>query len=206
MSMPDSTSTGKSRKKATPSWSPPTLAKSRGPAPQTPLDQVQLAVGTIVGTHGLDGELRIKLSTDDPEHLATLATVLVGEKRTPHTIEAIRFHKGMALVRFADVHDIDVAEALRGSVVRIPGTDARPLEENEFYLYQVVGLEARTEAGETIGIVTDIIETGANLVFVVTPPDGGKEELFPSIPDVVLDIRPAEGYMVVRRQTYWDDA
>jgi 16S rRNA processing protein RimM len=111
----------------------------------------------------------------------------------------------MALIAFAGIGDIEAAEQLRGSVLRIAGTDVPPLAENEYYLYQVVGIEARTEAGEQIGTVTDVIETGANMVFVVTPSGGGKEELFPSIPEVVLDIRPAEGYMTVRRQTYWDD-
>jgi 16S rRNA processing protein RimM len=69
----------------------------------------------------------------------------------------------------------------------------------------VVGIEARTESGEVIGTVSDVIETGANNVFVVAPADGGKELLFPSIPEVALDIRPSEGYLVIRPQTYWDD-
>jgi 16S rRNA processing protein RimM len=204
--MPDSTSTGKSRpKQPKRSYSPPTLAKTRGPDPGTPLEDVRLAVGVIVGTHGLYGELRVKLTTDDPEHLATISQVLVGEKYTPYSIESIRLNRGMALVRFEGVADIDAAEALRGSVIRVAGTDVRPLDENEFYLYQVVGIEARTEDGDVIGTVTDVIETGAHMVFVVTPAEGGKEELFPSIPEVVLDIHPADGYLVVRRQSYWDD-
>jgi 16S rRNA processing protein RimM len=203
--MPDSTSTGKQRRPPKRSYTPPTLAGSRGPAPGTPLENVELAIGAVVGTHGLYGEVRARLYTDDPEHLSSLDRVLVGDQRAPYTIESIRFHKGMALIQFAGVEDVDEAERLRGAVLRISGTDARPLEKDEYYLYQVVGLEVRTESGEAIGTVTDVIETGANMVFVVTPPGGGKEELFPSIPDVVVDIQPAEGYMVVRRQTYWDE-
>jgi 16S rRNA processing protein RimM len=203
--MPDSTSTDKKRRQPKRSYQPPTLAGTRGPQPGTPLEQVELVVGAIVGTHGLYGEVRVRLYTDDPEHLTGLDHLLVGEKRTPYAVESIRFHKGMALIQFAGVDDVDAAEALRGAVIRISGADARPLEENEFYLYQVVGLEVRAESGEAIGTVTDVIETGANMVFVVTPPDGGKEELFPSIPEVVLDIQPAEGYMVVRRQQFWGE-
>jgi 16S rRNA processing protein RimM len=203
--MPDSTSTGKPRRNPKNSFVPRTLAGTRGPEPDTPLDEVQLAIGTIVGTHGLDGELRVRLSTDDPDHLLDLDHLLVGEKRTPLTIETIRFHRGMALIRFDEITDIETAERLRGAVLRIAGSDARPLAENEFYLYQVVGIEARTESGEVIGTVTDVIETGANLVFVVKSADGANEELFPSIPQVVLELKPDERYMVVRRQTYWDD-
>jgi len=204
--MPDSTSTGNTQQPGKRRrFTPPNLARTRGPAPDTPLDQVQLAVGRVAGTHGLDGEVRVQLLTDNPEHLRDAEQLLVGDKRTPYTIDSIRFHKGMALIAFDEVANVDQAEALRGSVLRISGADLPPLAENEYYLYQVLGLEARTESGEVIGTVSDVIETGANNVFVVTPTDGDKELLFPSIPEVVLDIRPNEGYLVIRPQTYWDD-
>ena len=204
--MPDSTSTGSARQpqKLRP-FTPPNLARTRGPAPDTPLDQVQLAVGRVVGTHGLDGELRVQLLTDNPEHLLDAEQLLVGDARTPYTVDSIRFHKGMALIAFDEVADVDEAETMRGNVLRISGADLPPLADNEYYLYQVVGIEARTESGEVIGTVSDVIETGANNVFVVTPAGGGKELLFPSIPEVVIDLHPAEGYLVIRPQTYWDD-
>jgi 16S rRNA processing protein RimM len=145
------------------------------------------------------------LLTDNPEHLLDAEQLLVGDARTPYTVDSIRFHKGMALIAFDEVADVDEAETLRGNVLRISGADLPPLADNEYYLYQVVGIEARTESGEVIGTVSDVIETGANNVFVVTPAGGGKELLFPSIPEVVIDLRPAEGYLVIRPQTYWDD-
>jgi 16S rRNA processing protein RimM len=171
-----------------------------------PLEQVQLMVGRAIGTHGLIGEVKVLLTTDEPENLLNVNQLLVGEQRVPYTVESIRFHKGMALIAFEEIADVDAAEALRGSALRISGADVRPLAENEYYLYQVVGIEVRTESGEVIGTVTDVIETGANNVFVVTPTDGGKELLFPSIPDVVVDLKPTEGYLVIRPQSWWDEA
>jgi 16S rRNA processing protein RimM len=182
---------------------PEPLSTSRGPDPSTPIEQVELVVGAIIGTHGLYGELRVRLITDDPEHFETLARVLLGEQRAPYTVESVRFNRGIALVKLQGVDDIETAESLRGAVLRIPGSDARPLEESEYFLYQVIGIFVRDEARSELGTVTDIIETGANLVFVVTDSEG-KEELYPSIPEVVLDLNPAEGYMVVRPLTYWD--
>jgi 16S rRNA processing protein RimM len=160
-------------------------------------------VGAIIGTHGLDGELRVRLITDDPEHFVTLKRVLLGEQRIPYEIESVRFNRGVALVKLSGVDSIDTAESLRGAVLRIPGSEARPLGENEFFLYQVVGIAVRDEMGADLGAVSDIIETGANLVFVVTNSEG-KDELYPSIPEVVVDLNPGEGYMVVRPLTYWD--
>ena len=203
--MPDSTSTGKQpRRDPKRQFTPTPLSKSRGPDPSTPVDEVELAVGVIVGSHGLDGELRVRLMTDDPEHFASLERVLLGEQRVPYMIESVRFHRGGALVSLAGIDDIDRAESLRGAVLHITGSEARPLEANEFFLYQVVGIAVRDESGAELGTITDVLETGANLVFVVTPPDGGKDELYPSIPEVVLDLNPTEGYMVVRPLTYWD--
>jgi len=204
MSMPDSTSTGKGQKRPGHQFAPTPLAKSQGPDPSTPVDQAELSVGVIIGTHGLYGEVRVRLLTDDPDHFASLQRVLLGEQRIEREIESIRFNRGVALVQLRGVADIETAESLRGAMLRIPGSEARPLAENEFFLYQVVGIDVRDETGTELGIVTDVIETGANLVFVVTPPDGGKEELYPSIPDVVIDLNPAQGFMVVRPQSYWD--
>ena len=168
-----------------------------------PVDQVELAVGAVVGTHGLFGELRVRLMTDDPDHFFSLERILLGEERVPYEIESVRPHRGGALVQLRGVEELDTAESLRGAVLRIPGSEARPLGENEYFLYQVVGIQVRNEAGDELGTVTDLIETGANLVFVVTSSDG-KEELYPSIPEVVIDLNPDEGFMTVRPLTYWD--
>lgn len=183
----------------------PTLARTKGPDPATPLAEVMLSVGVIVGTHGLAGEMRVKLTTDDPEHLATMRSVLVGENLVSYTIESVRFHKGMALICFTEIDGVDQAESMRGQSVRISGADVPPLAPDEYYIYQVIGLEARLDDGTVIGKVTDVIETGANMVFVVSPGPGEKDELFPSIPDVVIDLKPSDGYMIVRRQQYWDE-
>lgn len=196
--------TDKTAKGGSGGFRPPTLAGTRGPNPSAPISEVQLTVGVIVGTHALNGEMRVKLMTDDPEHLESVTEFLVGEKRTPYQVESIRFHQGLALLGLVGVDSIEEAELMRGLALRLPGASLRPLEDNEYFLYQVVGLTVRDEAGETIGAVTDVIETGANMVFVVTDEASGKEELFPSIPDVVLELKPADGYMVVRRLEYWD--
>ncbi len=85
------------------------------------------------------------------------------------------------------------------------GTDARPLPPGEYRLYQLVGLEAVTETGESLGRVTDILETGANDVFVVTPAGGGQDLLLPYHEDVIREIRPEEGRMTVRPLRYYDE-
>ena len=80
----------------------------------------------------------------------------------------------------------------------------RPLAANEYFLYQVIGLEAFDEAGTRLGRVTDLIETGANDVLVVTP-DDGPDLLVPSHPDVVVELDPAAGRLVVRPLRFYGE-
>lgn len=180
----------------------PRLVDTPGPDPATPPSQVRLTVGTIVGVHGVEGELKLRLATDDPEHLATIQRVYVGDEPRARRLLGVRLHAGQALLRLQGVVDPEGGHALRGQRVRIDGRDARPLAPGEYFLYQLVGLAAVDEAEAALGRVTDVIETGAHDVFVVTPADGGVDLLVPNLPDVVLEIDPRAGRLVVRPLVY----
>jgi 16S rRNA processing protein RimM len=108
-------------------------------------------------------------------------------------------------MRLQGISSPDTVERLRGTPLRIRGTDARPLAANEYFLYQVIGLEAFDEAGNRLGRVTDVMETGANDVLVISPEDGGADLLLPSHPDVVLEMDPAAGRIVVRLLEYYGE-
>ena len=173
-----------------------------GPDPATPLADVRLVVGTVSGPHGVRGELKLRLATDDPEHLRAVKRVYVGDELRARRLLGVRFHAGQALLRLQGITTPEAVDALRGQPVRIAGGDARPPAPGEFFLYQLIGLEAVDEAGTRLGRVTDLLETGAHDVFVVAPPGGGPDLLLPNHPDVVLDVRPDEGRMTVRPLVY----
>ena len=92
-----------------------------------------------------------------------------------------------------------------GWPLRISGLDARPLAADEYFLYQVIGLDAFDESGNRLGTVADLIETGANDVLVITPDDGGADILLPSHPEVVLAMEPAAGRIVVRPLRFYGE-
>jgi len=184
------------------------LAETAGPDPTTPLDQVRLAIGTLGAPHGVNGALRLHLTSDDPEHAQTITRVyLDGEPRARRVTE-FRLHGGEALIQLHGVTTPEAARALTGRVVRIAGSDARPPAAGEFFLYQLIGLKAFDEAGAALGDVTDLLETGANDVLVITPPAGGVDLLLPNVPEVILEIVPSEGRLVARPPRYYgeDDA
>ncbi|MDQ3780396.1 MAG: ribosome maturation factor RimM [Chloroflexota bacterium] len=181
---------------------PPRLVQTPGPDPATPLDQVRLTVGTIIGPHGVQGEAKVRLTTDQPDHLQTLNEIFVGEESAPRRLLGLRFHQHHALLRFSGCTTPEAVEMLRGQALRIHGTDARPLEPGEFFLFQLLGLTVRDEAGNTLGQVIDVMETGAHDVLVISPPGDGPDLLLPNHPEVVLDVRPDQGWMIVRPLEY----
>jgi 16S rRNA processing protein RimM len=178
------------------------LVETAGPEPNTPPDATRLAIGVVVGTHGLQGELKLRLSTDDPERLSEIKWVYVGDDDARRRLQGIRFHFGMALLRIAGVRSPEEANALRGEKIRIAGKDARPLDEGEYFYYQLVGLVAYDEEETKLGTVVDIIETGTNDVLVIKS-ESGDELLVPNHPDFVPAIEPDHGRITVKPPVYY---
>jgi 16S rRNA processing protein RimM len=154
-----------------------------------------LVVGKIVAPWGVRGEVKVAIETDFPERFKRLKRVYLGEKATPSVLESSRLHKGHALLKLAGCEDRDAAEKFRGQLVQIPVEEAMPLGEDEYYVYQIVGLDVWTSEGEHLGKVSEILFTGANDVYVVQGEKG--ETLIPAVEDVVLEVDLAGGRLTV---------
>jgi 16S rRNA processing protein RimM len=135
----------------------------------------------------------------------TLKRVYLGDETAPRTVLGTRLHAGHALMRLQGISTPETVEHYRGVPLRIRGADARPLAADEYYLYQMIGLAAFDEDGNPLGRVTDLMETGANDVLVITPEDGGADLLLPSHPDVIVSMDPAAGRLVVRPLVYYGE-
>lgn len=161
-----------------------------------------LVVGRVLRPHGVRGELRVRLLTGYPEHFLHLEQVGLGHDAespddiTLHDVERARLHKEYGILKLADCDDRDDADLLREQFVMVPLGDAVPLEADEYYHFQLVGLTMVTAEGETIGQVMEILETGANDVYVVNGPQYG-EILVPAIDDVVQEIDLAARRIVI---------
>ena len=160
-----------------------------------------LLVGRVSRPHGVRGELRVEIITDYPERLAQHAYFYLADPNSPdavhrYPVEGLRFHQKVLLLKLTGCDDRDAADELRGMLVQIPIEEAVPLEEGEYYLFQLVGVRVDTEDGEWLGQVVDVIETGANDVYVVRGPRG--EALLPAVDDVILELDLKSKQMVVR--------
>ncbi len=160
-----------------------------------PVETEFLAVGRVLRPHGVRGELLLDVLTDFPERLKEVETVYLGDDAEPHVLEKVRFHRGQLLIRLADCADRNAAEAFRGQLVQIRIEPAAPPPPGSYYHHQIIGLQAVTDAGERLGEIAEILETGANDVYVVRGEHG--ELLLPAIKSVILAIDLDAGCMTV---------
>jgi 16S rRNA processing protein RimM len=166
---------------------PPPLAETPGPNPGDELDQVKLTVAVIERAHGVRGEMRARITTDRPEQLSKLKTLYLGDETTPRKVLGLRPHQDRVLIRLAGIDTPEAVKALSGTPLRILGSQAAPLAEGEYFLFQLIDNEVVDESGTVLGTLIDIMETGANEVYVIKRPSG-PDLLLPNIPSVVLNI------------------
>lgn len=189
-------------------------AASAAPRPTDAAGPEHVAVGFVLGAFGPAGLVRVRPLTDFPERLLELGRVrLVHEgpvvfRSEWRAVTSVRRHGGGDFVfELEGLTNRDQAIALGGARLEIPGTEVKSLPPGHYYRFQVVGLEVRDEGNQVLGRVREILETGANDVFVVAPDGGGglkSEMLIPALKDVVLKIDLGTGQMVVRPPRTWD--
>jgi 16S rRNA processing protein RimM len=161
-----------------------------------------LILGEILRPHGIRGELRMKVLTDYPERLINeLKTVYIGKNpqesdATPYQIQTARFHQDYLLLQLQEISDRNDAELLRGQLVMVDFENAVPLEEDEFYLFELIGLTVKSTKGEEIGTIQDIMETGANDVYVVKGRKYG-ELLIPAHEETLIDVDVQAGFVIM---------
>lgn len=166
---------------------------------------MRLAIGRIVGPHGVRGEVKMEIFTDEPQRLTTLRRVYFNDDPTPQPLRSVRLSPRQALLTFAHITDRDAADALRGTTVRIAGSQTRPPADDEFFHYQLIGLAVYLEDGTQLGTLAEILTAGEVDVYVVRDARGN-EHLFPALREVVMEIDPAANRVVVRPQVWEPEA
>ena len=146
-----------------------------------------LAVGLLRKPHGLRGDLLLEIYTDFPERLKPGTTILAGDKHQPLKITRRRPTNDGMILGFEGINTPEEAGRWRATVVYVPTADRPALPEGQYYHHQMIGLTVIDEAGKVLGALSEIIITGANDVYVVTPAEG-KDVLLPALKEVVLGI------------------
>lgn len=156
-------------------------------------------VGVITSPHGVAGEVKVFPTTDDPRRFKRLKEVILavgkGEEKTVE-IESVKFFKQMVILKLKGFENKDDVEKLRQCSLFVPREKAVRLQKDEYFIADLMGLRAVDEEDREIGVLEDVMATGANDVYIIRMKDG-RELLLPAIKECVLDVQVEEGFIKV---------
>ena len=148
-----------------------------------------LKVGVITTTHGVRGEVKVYPTTDEPERFLDLEYVLLdtGKELRRLDIKNVRFFKNLVILKFDGIDNINDIEKYKGRDLLIPREEAQELDEDEYYIADLLGMKVLLEDGSEFGTLKNVMETGANDVYIVDSVEHG-EVLLPAINECILDV------------------
>jgi 16S rRNA processing protein RimM len=164
-------------------------------------------VGRLRRPHGVHGEIQMDVLTDFPERIRPGATLFAGPEHTPLKVRAVRWHNRVMLIAFTGLNTPEQVGELRSQILSVTADDRPPLEEDEYYYHQIIGLRVIDDEGRLLGTVSSILETGANDVYVIVPGAGepgtgapgrpARELLLPATEETILAVDLDKGEMKV---------
>jgi 16S rRNA processing protein RimM len=166
-------------------------------------EPVYLAIGRLGKPHGLNGGISFFMLTDFPERLITGRNVFIGDGYFPAHIDSIKGHPKGYIIRFQEFDAIEQVEKFKGDFVFVDAKGLPELPVGEYYHHQLIGITVVDTSGTEIGILTEILETGANDVYVIVGEDR-KETLFPALLSLINKIDIENKLMVVKPLEYYN--
>ena len=148
-----------------------------------------LKIGVITSTHGVRGEVKVFPTTDDSARFQELRSVFLdtGGELLTLEIQSVKFFRQFVILKFKGIDNMNDIEKYKRCPLLVDREHAVPLEEDEYFIADMLGMEVITEDGEKLGRLKDVIETGANDVYVVHSEAHG-EVLLPAIKECILDV------------------
>lgn len=163
---------------------------------------ILITIGKIVAPHGVRGDVRVIPLTDFPERFSQLQQVHLSSGKIL-SVEAVRYHKKFVLIKIKGLDSINEVEQLRGQLIQVTREELFPLPEGHYYIFDIVGLTVYNTSQEKLGVITDVLQTGSNDVYVVDSP-GKTPLLIPALKEVVQKIDLAAGRIIVKPQQEWE--
>lgn len=157
-----------------------------------------LQVGVITSTHGVRGEVKVFPTTDDVRRFKKLKEVILEGKRERLTlnVEQVKFFKNMVILKFKGIDNINDVEKFKGCPLLVTRENAVKLKPGEYFICDLIGLDVWEDTGAYLGRLTEVIQTGANDVYVVSM-ENQKEVLIPNIKDCIIEISLEKDRMTV---------
>jgi 16S rRNA processing protein RimM len=157
-------------------------------------------VGQIVNTHGIKGEVKVMCLTDNPENFKRYKKILIEDKWV--NILGVKFQKDRVILKLEGIDDINTAEGYKTKYLSVPREEEPELEEDTFYVMDIIGCTVCDTDGKDLGEVFDVIETKNNDVYWIKEP---KQLLIPVLRDIVLDVDIEDKKILIRPVGEWQD-
>lgn len=157
-----------------------------------------LQVGVITSTHGVRGEVKVFPTTDDPERFKKLKQVILdtGKEKMDLEIEGVKFFKNMVILKFKGIDNINDVERYRQKGLFVTRDHAVKLNKDEYFIADLIGLQVISDEGEDLGVISDVLQTGANDVYVIEK-DENDDLLIPAIKECVREVDVETGKVTV---------
>ena len=158
----------------------------------------RLQVGVITSTHGIKGEVKIFPTTDDTKRFKKNMEVILetGKEDLLLTVEGVKFFKQFVILKFKGIDNINDIEKYKSKSLYVTRKNAVKLKKDEYFIADLLGIEAWEDNGSKLGVLKDVIETGANDVYVIALEDG-KEMLIPAIKECILEVDIENKKMII---------
>lgn len=158
----------------------------------------ELQVGVITQTHGIRGEVKVFPTTDDANRFQKLKEVILEteKERLTLTVAGVKFFKQYVILKFREYDSINDIEKYKGARLLVPREKAVKLQKDEYFVADLIGMQVVTEDGKPFGRLKNVLETGANDVYVVETVES-KEVLLPAIKECVLQVDMEKGVITV---------
>jgi 16S rRNA processing protein RimM len=170
------------------------------PSPSPEAGDRLIVIGQVTRPQGRRGELRVTPLTDDPRRFERLSTCVLWDaaldRREPHHVRRARCQGDGVILALAGCETLETAAGLAGRLVAIPESEVLPPGPGRFYPWQLTGARVLTEDGRAVGVLARINPGPAHDLWVVHAP--GREHLIPAVPEIVREVDPAEGRVVIR--------
>ena len=157
-----------------------------------------LQIGVITTTHGIRGEVKVYPTTDDVHRVEELNSLLLdtGREYRELEIQNVKYFKQYAILKFRGIDNINDIEKYKGKSLYVTRENAQHLDEDEYYIADLIGMDVVLEDGSKFGTLKDVMETGANDVYVVEDTKGA-EVLLPAIKECILDVDVEKNVMTI---------
>lgn len=157
----------------------------------------KIIIGKIGAAHGVRGDMKVYPLTDFPDRFNTIKKAYVDDQLIE--IIATRYQNNFVVMKVNGVNSREEVARFTNKLLKINRSDVPPLEEGEYYSFDIIGLQVINQDDEILGEITEILKTGSNDVYITKATDG-RQILLPALKKIVTEINLEEGFMRV----IWD--